>query len=131
MEISFKGKRALVTGAGKGIGRDIAILLHQCGATVVAVSRSQMDLENLKKEIGCEIIITDLEDSKQAQEAAEKAGEVDLLVNNAGIGILEPFLDAKLENFERTININLKQVFIISQIIARGMVKKKKRRSNC
>lgn len=53
---------ALVTGAGKGIGRDVCLLLHQCGASVVALSRTKEDLELLKEEIGCEIIVANLED---------------------------------------------------------------------
>lgn len=61
MNINFKGKRALVTGAGKGIGREIAVLLSKCGATVIALSRSQEDLEDLKKEIHCETHAVDLE----------------------------------------------------------------------
>jgi short-subunit dehydrogenase len=54
---------ALITGAGKGIGRDVALLLHECGATVVAISRSKEDLDLLQKEIGCETIVADLSDS--------------------------------------------------------------------
>ncbi|GIX71453.1 l-xylulose reductase, partial [Caerostris darwini] len=50
MEIAFHGKRALVTGAGKGIGRAMALKLAECGAEVVAVSRTQSDLDALKKE---------------------------------------------------------------------------------
>ena len=52
MKISFNGQRALVTGAGKGIGREIAILLSQCGAEVVAIARTQSDLDALSAEIG-------------------------------------------------------------------------------
>jgi hypothetical protein len=52
---------ALVTGASKGIGRDIAHLLHECGAHVVAIGRAKEDLESLAKEINCEIIVADLE----------------------------------------------------------------------
>lgn len=61
MNINFKGKRVLVTGAGKGIGREISVLLSKCGATVIALSRSQEDLDDLKKEIHCETHAVDLE----------------------------------------------------------------------
>ena len=54
MDISFAGKTALVTGAGKGIGRDTATLLSQCQARVIALSRSEQDLLDLRAEIGCE-----------------------------------------------------------------------------
>jgi len=124
MDIEFKGKRVLVTGAGKGIGRDLCHLLKECNATVIALSRSKEDLDSLKKEIGCETIVADLSNANEAEEAAKKAGEVDLLVNNAGIAILESFLETKVENFDKVMNVNLRQVFIISQVIARGMIQR-------
>jgi short-subunit dehydrogenase len=58
--------------------------------------------------------------------AGEKAGAIDLLVNNAGIAILEPFLETKVENFQKTMEVNVRQVFQISQIIAKGMVQRGK-----
>jgi len=122
MEISFKGKRALVTGAGKGIGRDICLLLHECGATVIAVSRSKEDLEGLRKEIHCEIIVSSLEDPIEARRAAELAGDVDLLVNSAGIARNEPFLEASVENFDATMDVNVRAAFIVSQVVSRKMV---------
>lgn len=124
MEVSFQGKRALVTGAGKGIGRDVAQLLQQCGAKVVAVSRTKQDLESLQKEIGCEIIVADLSDVKSAVDAAESAGNIDLLVNCAGISILEPFLETKVQNFEKIISTNVTPVLIVSQIVAKGIIKR-------
>lgn len=63
--------------------------------------------------------------ANQAREAAEKAGDVDLLVNNAGISILEPFLETKVENFDMTMNINVRAVMIVSQVIAKNMIKRK------
>ncbi|MEP6988004.1 MAG: SDR family NAD(P)-dependent oxidoreductase, partial [Chloroflexota bacterium] len=57
MDIRLDGKRALVTGAGKGIGREIVKVLTECGAEVVAISRTQSDLDSLKAETGCSIIL--------------------------------------------------------------------------
>ncbi len=125
MNIALHGKRALVTGAGKGIGRTIATVLATCGAKVVALSRTQQDLESLASEIHCEILVADLEDHSAAAKAAQAAGAIDLLINNAGISIPQPFLETSIEAFDRTLAVNLRSVFVISQIIARGMIERK------
>eukprot|EP01111_Echinosteliopsis_oligospora_P004011 TRINITY_DN1632_c0_g1_i2.p1 TRINITY_DN1632_c0_g1~~TRINITY_DN1632_c0_g1_i2.p1 ORF type:complete len:113 (+),score=32.30 TRINITY_DN1632_c0_g1_i2:97-435(+) len=106
MTVDFTGKRALVTGAGKGIGREVAIALSKCGAKVVVISRTKADLDSLSQEIPCETICADIEDVKEATEAATKAGDIDLLVNNAGIAILEPFLNTSVDHFDKVMNIN-------------------------
>ncbi|MEL6148258.1 MAG: SDR family NAD(P)-dependent oxidoreductase [Chloroflexota bacterium] len=72
MEIRFDGQRALVTGAGKGIGRVIAKALVEAGAEVVALSRTQADLDSLKEEIDCITITADLADADAARAAAEE-----------------------------------------------------------
>lgn len=59
----------------------------------------------------------------ETQKAIESIGHVDCLVNNAGIAILEPFLETKVENLQSTLDVNVKQVFVVSQIIARSMIK--------
>jgi len=122
MQQRFEGKRALVTGAGKGIGREIALLLARQGATVIAISRSTNDLETLRQEIGCETIAADLGDAQAAREAAEQAGQVDLLVNNAGISIPQSFLETSVEAFDTTLAVNVRAVLLISQVVARGMI---------
>lgn len=124
MNLDFKGKRACVTGAGKGIGREVAHVLSKCGAHVIAISRSQEDLDSLKKEIGCDIIQADLGDVAQATKAAESAGEVDFLVNNAGVSVVESFLDTSVENFDHIFHVNVRSVLVISQVIAKGMKKR-------
>jgi L-xylulose reductase len=90
LNIRFDGKRALVTGAGKGIGREIVKVLAGCGAEVVALSRTAADLDSLKEETGCHCLIADIGDAKIAQQAAADAGAIDLLVNNAGIDCRQP-----------------------------------------
>ena len=72
MEIRFDGKRALVTGAGKGIGREIATLLAACGAEVVAVGRGAGDLESLARETGARTIVAELADADAARERRNK-----------------------------------------------------------
>ncbi|XP_055005983.1 L-xylulose reductase isoform X3 [Boleophthalmus pectinirostris] len=94
MEISFAGKHALVTGAGKGIGRATACSLSRCGAKVTALTRTQTDLDSLLLE--CPSIVpvcVDLSDWGATAAALEHAGPFDLLVNNAACAILQPFLE--------------------------------------
>jgi L-xylulose reductase len=118
----FSGKRILVTGAGKGIGREIARHLHSQGAHVIAVSRTSADLASLQAEIGCSVVVADLADPLAAAEVARAAGPVDLLVNNAGISIPESFLDTKPESFDQTMAINVRAVLLLSQIVARAWI---------
>lgn len=123
--LDFGGRRALVTGAGKGIGREIAKTLTACHARVVALSRSPDDLASLVKEIGCETIAADLADAGAARRAAEQAeagGGIDLLVNNAGISVPQSFLDTTADAFDRTMAINVRAALVISQVVARGMI---------
>jgi len=126
----FSGKRVLVTGAGQGLGRDISLALSQAGAHVIALSRTASNLETLKQEITknggeCTLIVCDLSSKPEViRKAVQDAGVVDLLVNNAGTNRLAPFLEAKDEDWEFIINTNLRSAFIISQVVAQGMVKR-------
>jgi L-xylulose reductase len=124
MDTRFDGKRAFVTGAGKGIGREIAVLLHSLGADVVALSRTAQDLVSLEAEIGCKTILADLADANVARQAAEEAGSVDLLVNNAGISILQPFLETTVEAFDQVMAVNVRAMLVVSQVVARGMIER-------
>jgi NAD(P)-dependent dehydrogenase (short-subunit alcohol dehydrogenase family) len=121
-QIDFKSRRVLVTGASKGIGREIAAMLTRFNARVVALSRTEKDLQTLKEETGCEIVIGDLADAASARRVAEQAGEIDLLVNNAGVAILQSFLDTTLEAWDLQMAVNLRSVAIVSQVIAAQMI---------
>lgn len=124
MKQDFKGRRALVTGAGKGIGREIARHLVACNASVLALSRTESDLASLRDETGCETLCVDLGDVAATQDALAAAGDVDLLVNNAGVSILEPFLDVTVAAFDEVMAVNVRGVLVVSQIIARGMIER-------
>ncbi|XP_032431279.1 L-xylulose reductase [Xiphophorus hellerii] len=122
MEISFAGKQALVTGAGKGIGRATALALARCGARVTAVTRTQADLNSLVQE--CPAIVpvcVDLADWAATEAALKDVGPIDLLVNNAACTKLQPFLEVTPDQFDLLFNVNVKAVLHISQMVAGGM----------
>uniref|UniRef100_A0A0B7B8J0 Ketoreductase domain-containing protein n=1 Tax=Arion vulgaris TaxID=1028688 RepID=A0A0B7B8J0_9EUPU len=126
MDIRFDGKRALVTGAGKGIGRDVVLKLVECGARTVALSRTQADLDTLKAECpSVEICLVDISDWSTAKQAIQALGHFDLLVNSAGVSRIGPFLDVKEEDFDYVFNTNVKALFNVSQVVARTMVDNK------
>ncbi|XP_039990802.1 L-xylulose reductase isoform X2 [Xiphias gladius] len=86
MEISFSGKRALVTGAGKGIGRATALALASCGAEVTAVTRTQADLTSLMQECASiTSVCVDLADWEATEAALQDVGPIDLLIVARGM----------------------------------------------
>ncbi|KAM9817464.1 L-xylulose reductase [Neosynchiropus ocellatus] len=122
MELSFAGKRALVTGAGKGIGRATALALTKCGAKVIAVTRTQADLDTLVQECpSITPVCVDLEDWEATESSLQNVGPIDLLVNNAAASTLQSFLEVTPDQFDRAFNVNVKAVLQVSQIVARGM----------
>uniref|UniRef100_A0A669D6L2 Dicarbonyl/L-xylulose reductase n=1 Tax=Oreochromis niloticus TaxID=8128 RepID=A0A669D6L2_ORENI len=122
MEASFAGKRALVTGAGKGIGRATALALARCGAKVIAVTRTQADLNSLVEECASITpVCVDLTDWGATELALQGVGPVDLLVNNAACANLQPFLEVTPDKFDQAFSVNVKAVVQVSQLVARGM----------
>ncbi|KAI5934036.1 L-xylulose reductase [Manis javanica] len=100
---------------GPGIGRDTVKALHASGARVVAVSRTNADLVSLSKECpGVEPVCVDLGDWEATERALGSVGPVDLLVNNAAVALLQPFLETTKEVFDRWA--------VGEQIVARGMI---------
>lgn len=122
--MEFSGRRVLVTGAGKGIGRAAVKLLTERGATVVALTRSAEDLESLSAETGCEAIVCDLADPLAAREAAIAAQPIDFLVNNAGATQLDPFLDTSVEAFDWLMAVNARAPMVVAQECARDMIRR-------
>ena len=118
----FAGKSVLVTGAGKGIGRAIARMLAERGASVVAVSRTAEDLETLAARSACRTVAADLADADATRDAARAAQPVDYLVNCAGFTILEPVLDVTVESFDRLLAVNTRAPLIFSQEYAKARI---------
>ncbi|CAB3378896.1 Hypothetical predicted protein [Cloeon dipterum] len=124
----FKDKKVLVTGAGKGIGRATVRRLCQLGAHVVAVSRTQSDLDSLRDEFSGSVtsVCVDLADWTATRERLSEAAKgVHCLVNNAGVALLEPFMDVTEEHFDRSFGVNVKSVLNVSQIVAADMIARK------
>ena len=131
-KINLKNKYALVTGAGKGLGRACSIALAEAGATVIALSRTQSDLNKLEKEIkrikGKIIKIQcDVMNYQDLKEKLNKVKIIDILVNNAGTNIPEPFEKIKQSSMNYLVDLNLKATFNVAQIVVKKMTKNKKR----
>lgn len=120
-QVDWSGKSVLVTGAGKGIGRATVAHLAQAGASVVALSRSRADLDQLEAEFGCRTIEADLADAAETRRAALEALPVDFLVNCAGTTELQPFLETTTETFDAIMAVNCRAPMILSQEYARDM----------
>ncbi len=120
--MQFSGKTVIITGAGKGIGRACARLMAERGAHVVALSRTQSDLDSLATEIGGTGISVDLADPAAARAAMAKAGTADYLINSAGINVLESALDMTEAGYEAVLGINLRASLICCQEFARARV---------
>ncbi|CAN8001058.1 unnamed protein product [Ixodes pacificus] len=109
MEASFVGKRALVTGAAQGMGNCIARELVRCGAAaVIAVDMDNEKLQELKNEVpSIETVCVDLSDWHATAAALSQVGDVDLLVNNAGITKLDLFGDIQPETVDKSLSFDV------------------------
>lgn len=117
--MQFSGKSVIVTGAGKGIGRACAQLMASRGAEVVALSRTEADLDSLRAEIGGRSIRVDLSDPHAAREAIREAGACNYLINSAGTNVLESVLEMTDAGYEAVLGINLRAALIACQEFAR------------
>lgn len=118
----FIGKTIIITGAGKGIGRACVELFTHRGARIIALSRSQADLDHLVQAFGTTVISVDLTDNAAARDAMKKAGLADALINCAGTNVLESVLDMTEEGYEEVLGINLRAALICAQEFARARI---------
>ncbi|XP_015509211.2 L-xylulose reductase [Neodiprion lecontei] len=123
MNISFEGKRILVTGAGSGIGRAVALRLSKFGANVIAVSLPDKSFDTLSEEDPkIEIVKVDLTDWNATKDALQSVTPVDHLVNSAGMFRGHAFLDVTAEDVDESFNINFKAAINVSQIVAKDLI---------
>lgn len=113
----FIGKRILVTGAGKGIGRQTVEWLSRCGAEVIALGRNPADLAYCEQ-----TLVVDLADVAATQAAVASMLPIDLLVNCAGVVELESFLDTSVQTFDQMIAVNTRAPMVVAQVVARDLI---------
>ena len=131
-KINLKNKYALVTGAGKGLGRACALAMAEAGATIIGLSRTQSDLDKLERDIkkikGKIVKIQcDVMNYEDLKKKLEKIKIIDILVNNAGTNIPEPFVNVKQSSMNYLVDLNLKAAFNVAQLVVKKMLKNKKR----
>jgi NADP-dependent 3-hydroxy acid dehydrogenase YdfG len=122
-------RTALVTGASRGIGRATALRLS-AAFDIIAVARSASELASLQSEIEigggvCKTIALDIADEK-AVSAALRGLEVDVLVNNAGVATMKPFLELTSAEWHRMVDVNFNSLYYVTHALIGGMVERKR-----
>jgi NAD(P)-dependent dehydrogenase (short-subunit alcohol dehydrogenase family) len=117
-------RTALVTGAGRGIGRACALALAEAGAEVWLAARTREEIEAAAAEIGprAHAVVCDVTDRDDVRRALDSMAKLDILVNNAGSNIPEPFVEVSEEHLDRLLELNLRSAFLVAQAAARKML---------
>ena len=130
--INLKGKTALITGATKGLGRGTAQAIAEAGGNVIAIGRNQSELNSLGKiikklRVKYVSFNCDVNNFNRIKRFISKLKKLDILDNNAGTNIPEPFLNVKKSSLETLLNINTKAVFNVAQLCANQIIKLKRK----
>ena len=132
-KINLKNKTALVTGAGKGIGKACAIALAEAGANLIIISRTQKDLDKVSKIIKklkskCSSFVCDVTNYSQIKNIVNKQKKIDILVNNAGTNIPEHFTKIQKKNMEYMVKLNTMATFHLAQLCTLKMLETRNRK---
>ncbi len=132
-KINLKNKIALVTGAGKGLGKACAIALAEAGADLIIISRTQNDLIKVSKTIKklkskCKYYVCDVTNYNQIKNIINKQKRIDILINNAGTNIPEHFTKVQKKNMEYMVKLNTVSTFHLAQLCALKMLETKNRK---
>lgn len=137
-DFNIKGKNALITGAARGIGKSIALLFAEKGANVLILDIAEKEMNNVNikikekygQEVSSKAIKADITDKNEVEEAVneflEEFETIDILVNNAGVVHLDKAEKLGEEEWDETIDVNLKGPFITSQIVGKKMIEQNK-----
>lgn len=125
------GRRALVTGAGRGIGLAAAVALAQAGAHVTLAARTRKDIEDATTGIRAtggeaDAMSLDVTDLDAMRKAIAQAAPFDILVNNAGSNRPAPFVEVKIEDFDFIMGLNVRSAFFVAQAVAKRLVEARK-----
>lgn len=122
----FSGRTAFITGASSGFGAHFASVLAGCGARVVVGARRVAALDALVATIGAaggsaRAVALDVRDMNSIHDAVSAAGPIDILINNAGVGVTKPVLDQTEEDWSFVLDTNLRGAFFMAREVARQM----------
>ena len=128
---SLAGRKALVTGASKGIGAEICAVLAEAGADIVALGRDEADLAETARTVRahdrrCLTLVAEMESPTEPVAACERAlaewGTIDILVNSAGMAIVGPALEVSTADWDRMMAVNLRAPFLTARTLAPAMI---------
>jgi NAD(P)-dependent dehydrogenase (short-subunit alcohol dehydrogenase family) len=125
---------ALVTGAGRGIGRACALALAQAGAEVWLMARTRAEIDEAAAEIHAaggkaHAVVCDVTDTPSMRRMVAAIPVLDVLVNNAGFNIPEPFVEVSEEHLDQLLGLNVRAAFLVAQAAARKMLESPERKS--